>query len=218
MNNQTFDSNNSSSSYNRDIIGTSAEDLFVGDNSTDDTAIQCILNFNANTLEITNHLAQFDFTALVHNQTFNSTSDDALQNGEQQYEWIFLFVIFFIFAGGLGNILVCLAVALDKKLQNVTNYFLLSLAVADLLVSLFVMPLGAVPAFLGECKNDIYMIIKFIFEMEGFEKLNENCHNDRNENCHNDIVARRCAINKKLHFFQNKFDNKALLVSLYFKI
>lgn len=67
----------------------------------------------------------------------------------QQFEWSFLFVIFFIIAGGLGNILVCLAVCLDKKLQNVTNYFLLSLAVADLLVSLFVMPLGAIPGFLG---------------------------------------------------------------------
>ncbi|XP_055852718.1 octopamine receptor beta-3R isoform X2 [Episyrphus balteatus] len=65
------------------------------------------------------------------------------------YDWIFLFVIAFIFAGGLGNILVCLAVALDRKLQNVTNYFLFSLAIADLLVSLFVMPLGAIPAFLG---------------------------------------------------------------------
>lgn len=65
------------------------------------------------------------------------------------YEWSFLFVLVFIVAGGVGNILVCLAVCLDRRLQNVTNYFLLSLAVADLLVSLFVMPLGAIPAFLG---------------------------------------------------------------------
>uniref|UniRef100_A0A182Y4N9 G-protein coupled receptors family 1 profile domain-containing protein n=1 Tax=Anopheles stephensi TaxID=30069 RepID=A0A182Y4N9_ANOST len=70
-------------------------------------------------------------------------------SGQSRYEWSFLFVILFIFAGGLGNILVCLAVALDRKLQNVTNYFLLSLAIADLLVSLFVMPLGAIPGFLG---------------------------------------------------------------------
>ncbi|CAK1600202.1 unnamed protein product [Parnassius mnemosyne] len=65
------------------------------------------------------------------------------------YEWSFLFVILFIIAGGVGNILVCLAVCLDKRLQNVTNYFLLSLAIADLLVSLFVMPMGAIPGFLG---------------------------------------------------------------------
>lgn len=66
------------------------------------------------------------------------------------YDWSFLFVILFIIAGGVGNILVCLAVCLDKRLQNVTNYFLLSLAIADLLVSLFVMPMGAIPGFLGE--------------------------------------------------------------------
>ncbi|XP_030747822.1 5-hydroxytryptamine receptor 2C-like [Sitophilus oryzae] len=66
------------------------------------------------------------------------------------YDWSFLFVVVFIIAGGLGNILVCLAVLLDRRLQNVTNYFLLSLAIADLLVSLFVMPLGAIPGFLGE--------------------------------------------------------------------
>ncbi|XP_073947798.1 5-hydroxytryptamine receptor 2A isoform X2 [Choristoneura fumiferana] len=66
-----------------------------------------------------------------------------------EYDWSFLFVILFITAGGVGNVLVCLAVCLDKRLQNVTNYFLLSLAIADLLVSLFVMPMGAIPGFLG---------------------------------------------------------------------
>ncbi|XP_048264401.1 5-hydroxytryptamine receptor 2A isoform X2 [Bombus terrestris] len=67
----------------------------------------------------------------------------------RRFDWGFLFVAVFIVAGGLGNILVCLAVGLDRRLHNVTNYFLLSLAVADLLVSLFVMPLGAIPGFLG---------------------------------------------------------------------
>ena len=66
------------------------------------------------------------------------------------HDWSFLFVLVFIVAGGVGNILVCLAVCLDRRLQNVTNYFLLSLAIADLLVSLFVMPLGAIPGFLGK--------------------------------------------------------------------
>lgn len=79
------------------------------------------------------------------------------------YDWSFLFVIIFIFAGGLGNILVCLAVALDRKLQNVTNYFLFSLAIADLLVSLFVMPLGAIPSFLGKCIVCYILHITYIF-------------------------------------------------------
>lgn len=80
---------------------------------------------------------------------YDNGTEEVLGSGAS-YEWSFLFVILFIVAGGVGNILVCLAVCLDKRLQNVTNYFLLSLAIADLLVSLFVMPMGAIPGFLGE--------------------------------------------------------------------
>ncbi|XP_075981108.1 5-hydroxytryptamine receptor 2A isoform X3 [Anticarsia gemmatalis] len=82
------------------------------------------------------------------NYDFRNVTETAL-GGKVGYDWSFLFVILFIVAGGVGNILVCLAVCLDKRLQNVTNYFLLSLAIADLLVSLFVMPMGAIPGFLG---------------------------------------------------------------------
>lgn len=84
----------------------------------------------------------------VRNFSGNSTGETPWDSS--QYDWSYLFVVVFILAGGLGNILVCLAVVLDRRLQNVTNYFLLSLAIADLLVSLFVMPLGAIPGFLGK--------------------------------------------------------------------
>lgn len=85
--------------------------------------------------------------------TCNGTSSETWTRA--YYDWSFLFVVVFIIAGGLGNILVCLAVLLDRRLQNVTNYFLLSLAIADLLVSLFVMPLGAIPGFLGKHSYDL---------------------------------------------------------------
>lgn len=39
-----------------------------------------------------------------------------------------------------GNILVILSVYKEKTLQSVTNYFIVSLAIADLLVACFVMP------------------------------------------------------------------------------
>lgn len=74
------------------------------------------------------------------------------------YDWSFLIVVVFIFAGGLGNILVCLAVLLDRRLQNFTNYFLLSLAIADLLVSLFVMPMGVIPGLLGKYVCKLYIL------------------------------------------------------------
>ncbi|XP_031787327.1 5-hydroxytryptamine receptor 2B-like [Nasonia vitripennis] len=42
----------------------------------------------------------------------------------------------------IGNIFVCLAIILEKRLRNITNYFLMSLAITDLMVALFVMPLS----------------------------------------------------------------------------
>lgn len=95
----------------------------------------------------------FNDPVSIDNQFFGSsnTSTDLINViPTSSFDWSFLFVILFIIAGGVGNILVCLAVALDRKLQNVTNYFLFSLAIADLLVSLFVMPFGAIQAFLGK--------------------------------------------------------------------
>ncbi|KAK3095462.1 hypothetical protein FSP39_014976, partial [Pinctada imbricata] len=46
-------------------------------------------------------------------------------------------------------VLVCMAISLEKRLQSVTNYFLLSLAVTDLLVSVIVMPFSIINEFTG---------------------------------------------------------------------
>ncbi|XP_004637363.2 5-hydroxytryptamine receptor 2B isoform X2 [Octodon degus] len=54
--------------------------------------------------------------------------------------WAALLILVVIIPTIGGNTLVILAVSLEKKLQHATNYFLMSLAVADLLVGLFVMP------------------------------------------------------------------------------
>lgn len=80
----------------------------------------------------------------------NATTGPPDETDNRGYNWKYLFVVVFIASGGVGNILVCLAICLDRQLQNVTNYFLLSLAIADLLVCLFVMPLGAIPGFYGK--------------------------------------------------------------------
>ncbi|XP_041695927.2 5-hydroxytryptamine receptor 2B-like [Coregonus clupeaformis] len=61
-----------------------------------------------------------------------------------QLRWAALLIIMVIIATIGGNILVILAVSLERKLQNATNYFLMSLAVADLLVGLLVMPIALI--------------------------------------------------------------------------
>lgn len=166
--NQTFELNLNVSSFN----GNNSGDLFVVSGSSDnnDDSFQCMFNnFRNSTTQspVASTAGQlFDFVTFAADNYSNETSGGGgSDEPAQHYEWTYLFVIVFIILGGLGNILVCLAVALDKKLQNVTNYFLLSLAVADLLVSLFVMPLGAVPGFLGKLKRifGVAQIIYFLF-------------------------------------------------------
>ncbi|KNC20954.1 5-hydroxytryptamine receptor 2A [Lucilia cuprina] len=44
----------------------------------------------------------------------------------------------------IGNVFVIAAIILERNLQNVANYLVVSLAVADLFVACLVMPLGAV--------------------------------------------------------------------------
>lgn len=122
--------------------------------------IYCLFNLNLNTTSTINSSSILLASNLTTNYINSHDNNSDIFNEQLKYEWSFLFVLFFIVAGGLGNILVCLAICLDKKLQNVTNYFLLSLAVADLLVSLFVMPLGAIPGFLGK----FFIINKFFLQ------------------------------------------------------
>ena len=53
--------------------------------------------------------------------------------------WALVFLVFPLLTI-FGNVLVILSVAKEKALQSVTNYFIVSLAIADLLVAALVMP------------------------------------------------------------------------------
>lgn len=65
-----------------------------------------------------------------------------------RYAWIFVSVL--IVAGGLCNIFICLAIGLNRKLQTATNALFFSLAIADLFVCFFVMPLAASAEVFGK--------------------------------------------------------------------
>ncbi|KAM4738982.1 5-hydroxytryptamine receptor 2B [Anableps anableps] len=73
-----------------------------------------------------------------------NNSSHADEAPEVQLRWAALLIVMVIIPTIGGNILVILAVSLERKLQNATNYFLMSLAVADLLVGLLVMPIALV--------------------------------------------------------------------------
>ncbi|KAM9357758.1 5-hydroxytryptamine receptor 2B [Symphorus nematophorus] len=73
-----------------------------------------------------------------------ANSSQSGEAGGVQLKWAALLFVMFIIPTIGGNILVILAVSLERKLQNATNYFLMSLAVADLLVGLLVMPIALV--------------------------------------------------------------------------
>ena len=53
-------------------------------------------------------------------------------------------------AACLGNILVVLSVCTNRRLRTVTNFYVVSLAISDLCVSILVMPLGIVVELTGK--------------------------------------------------------------------
>ncbi|NWT77877.1 DRD2 protein, partial [Lanius ludovicianus] len=65
-------------------------------------------------------------------------ASDAAQKPHYNYYAMLLTLLIFIIV--FGNVLVCMAVSRERALQTTTNYLIVSLAVADLLVATLVMP------------------------------------------------------------------------------
>ncbi|XP_043944569.1 D(4) dopamine receptor-like [Protopterus annectens] len=80
------------------------------------------------------------------NGTLNRT---ALEDDIQNSYLSLLFGIPLILLIVLGNILVCLSVLTERSLKTATNYFIVSLAVADLLLAVLVLPLYVYSEFQG---------------------------------------------------------------------
>ncbi|XP_015269608.1 PREDICTED: LOW QUALITY PROTEIN: 5-hydroxytryptamine receptor 2A [Gekko japonicus] len=69
--------------------------------------------------------------------------------GIQEKNWPALLTVVVIVVTIAGNILVILAVSLEKKLQSAMNYFLMSLAIADMLLGFLVMPVSMLTILYG---------------------------------------------------------------------
>lgn len=75
---------------------------------------------------------------MMDNCTVNCTVEVGSENAERNY-WTLLLLLFPVFTI-FGNILVLMSVYKERSLQTVTNYLIMSLAVADLLLAALVMP------------------------------------------------------------------------------
>lgn len=100
-------------------------------------------------------------TTLVAVDSVNVTTvigggGDSLESSEGVVQGLFttvllvLVLLMIIIGTVVGNLLVCVAVCLVRKLRRPYNYLLVSLAVSDLCVALLVMPMALLYELLGE--------------------------------------------------------------------
>lgn len=123
--------------YNSSFNSTNSAELFVEDVG------DYFLNSNNNGFY--NKFGAMDLfglqsncsTSWVNDSCNNGTGGDAIVSNYSY--WALILVLFPIFTL-FGNVLVILAVCRERTLQTVTNYFIVSLALADLLVAVVVMP------------------------------------------------------------------------------
>ncbi|XP_054885010.1 dopamine receptor D2a isoform X2 [Poeciliopsis prolifica] len=84
------------------------------------------------------------FGQYAYNDSFNDNGTWHFNKTEQEqrhpYNYYAMLLTLLIFVIVFGNVLVCMAVSREKALQTTTNYLIVSLAVADLLVATLVMP------------------------------------------------------------------------------
>lgn len=80
----------------------------------------------------------------------NVSEKDTIFHPSLDKNWSALLTLIIIILTIGGNILVIMAVSLEKKLQNATNFFLMSLAVADMLVGILVMPVSLITILYGK--------------------------------------------------------------------
>ncbi|KAA0723121.1 5-hydroxytryptamine receptor 2A [Triplophysa tibetana] len=97
------------------------------------------------TLSLNHSIFGTDHSFNLSTSSSSSSSPQGVErDAMKEKNWPALLILVIISLTIGGNILVILAVSLEKKLQNATNFFLRSLAVADMLVGILVMPISLI--------------------------------------------------------------------------
>jgi hypothetical protein len=107
-----------------------------------------------------------------------NVSDGSAEDVTDFNNWWALLALVLVLGTAAGNILVCLAITWERRLQNVTNYFLMSLAITDLMVAVLVMPLGILTLVRGK----LALVLARSKEMESQKRSTMACMMLRNEN------------------------------------
>ncbi|NWR63413.1 DRD2 protein, partial [Bucorvus abyssinicus] len=76
----------------------------------------------------------------ISDRNWSKPLNESNADQKPQYNYYAMLLTLLIFVIVFGNVLVCMAVSREKALQTTTNYLIVSLAVADLLVATLVMP------------------------------------------------------------------------------
>lgn len=165
--------NSTSTGSSSTIITTTGSSIIIGgsDNDSGENVTMTSLGSNLLVAAVTstfNIIKSNESNAMLHTNNSSITEFDVESTqspmiDDQNNYWA-LSAMILVVGTAAGNILVCLAIAWERRLQNVTNYFLMSLAITDLMVAILVMPLGILSLVKGEYKvTYLHTLISFSF-------------------------------------------------------